>query len=554
MIMITRCLFMLALLILQQSACSDDEEELLKIIKETAQLDSSRTNTVVPVFSNYAWVDMAHNFILQAKAAGMNNYFVYGWDEHTCAYFKAIGERCFFKTAAGGTENSASWGTKQYFNMIDSRLYVVLQIIEHGYSSFLLDTDSILLDDPMKYVDRKLVLQYQQEMPPMKPGGVTLNGGCWKLSAGSVSADFLKDAIEIMRVMEVPDQDALNIAMDHHKDLKHGPFSAEKFPNGFAYYFMNVPQKQRVTPVFIHANWITGKAGKQFRIRDAGAWLLPSEEKSNKLYITYENAADFDVEHHQRALKFALAVAEETGRSLILPKVYCYYSESMPHCNIDAFFDLSRLLETFDCADLSLLDRLTDYKHVHLSQAVDKKYKDTSLLIIKDMPHFVHSGFRHHVSDDLQMRIDEAVQYSFLIVNDLRTTMQYLSRDSSPYFCLLSEPEASRAEELKSKLTSLKDASKANMYALSGDMTSKTEKALRKYRKIWPGNNVFYAWDLLWFGLKQLEGNQVEAWVQIEACKQAEAVIITTTSDDNIPKWIIPRLCKSEESASCIYL
>jgi hypothetical protein len=60
----------------------------------------------------------------------------------------------------------------------------------------------------------------------------------------------------------VPDQDALNIAIDHHRELKHGPLPVEQFPNGFAYYFMNLPQKQKITPTFIHANWITGKASK----------------------------------------------------------------------------------------------------------------------------------------------------------------------------------------------------------------------------------------------------------------------------------------------------
>lgn len=536
--------------------CSDgDEGQLLQIIKETARLDSSRTNTVVPVFSNYAWVDMAHNFILQAQAAGMRNYFVYGWDEHTCSYFKELGERCFYKTASGGTEKSASWGTKQYFNMIDSRLYVVLWIIEQGYASFLLDTDSILLGNPMDHIDVHLTLQYQLEMPPMKPDSTTLNGGCWRLAPGSISESFLKDAIEIMTVMEVPDQDALNIAIDHHRELKHGPLPVEQFPNGFAYYFMNLPQKQKVTPTFIHANWITGKASKQFRIRDAGAWKLPaSEDAADRLYITYENAANFDVEHHRRALKLALAVAAETQRTLVLPKVYCYYGESMPHCNIDAFFDLSLLLEKYDCADLSVLSEVSTYRHVRLSSAPNKEYRDVQLLIIKDMPHFVFSDFRHKVDDAIEADIDANVRYSFLITNDLRTTQKYLSRDGLPYYCLLSDAEASRAEELADRLSRMKHSSQATLYALSGDMASKTEKALRKYRKVWPGKNVFYAWDLLWFGLKEMQGNQVEAWVQVEACKSAKAIIITTTSSDKLPDWIIPRLCKSEDSASCIYV
>ena len=173
--------------------------------------------------------------------------------------------------------------TGDYFALIERRLPVLLAMLEHPPADvtgvLMLDSDVALrrnVADRMERYGADLV--FQRELPCARRRCV--NAGVWWVRTGSEPARrVVAAAVSLMRLLAVPDQDALEIALaSAAADLRVAYLPIERYPNGFVHAVNDRLEARRIH--LVHANWDALAGAKVPRLdalaRDVGRWLAPS--------------------------------------------------------------------------------------------------------------------------------------------------------------------------------------------------------------------------------------------------------------------------------------
>ena len=134
---------------------------------------------------------------------------------------------------------------------------------------------------------------------------------------------------------------------------------APLFPNGLQYFQHRVPHSTTPPsrPVAILANWLP-RLQLRYRMREEGLWRAdppdeqapqaPHEGGPERFIVFKELVINNGLSNTRNALRSALAIAQITNRTLILPQLWSRHLHGEPYrVGVDYYFDWSRLQLAF---------------------------------------------------------------------------------------------------------------------------------------------------------------------------------------------------------------
>ncbi len=558
-----------------------------RLVERLKAMSGRSGNILMPIFTNAAWVDMALNLVYQLRVANTGpGYFIYAWDRESCSTLERSEPEllCYYNRTLGDfSRDEQPWGTSDYFQMINSRLDIVLWIMEYtGASVFMLDTDMVVRSDPLAHVEPdRYDLQYQEELPGMRfdDSVPTLNGGCWFAKNSPSTIAWLQQSIRLMKALKMPDQDAMNAVLRQMKDeLRHSALPRDLFPNGFVYYIMRYhkrfPQTAR-PPVVIHSNWISGKMGKVLRMTDDGGWLVDEWLRENgggggsgspnslvpddRLMFSYsQHSSNYaSLDEQVSKLKKLVHVATYFGGSIVMPKTYCYRQAAADEsCDVDIIVDFVRMTSRHHVHPASVISTSTRRSRMRVGQLeLPILPADQTEPILIEMAEDGTNGSASMTYDQVAGRypldaehraiVDGVFEYSGFIVNEVRTSMGYIndardSTDDKPFVCLYDDKQ--HHYDVTGLITAVMNDMQPNdpraykLYWVNADPTRRHNDYYRRslMQAAWP-SRVVSGWDILWYGMRELEDHLLPSYVQMMVCARATFVYINSDLDTDAP-------------------
>lgn len=527
-----------------------DTDALVIIAKDYAILNGT---TVCLLFSNYGWADFAHNFLLQAQAAGMSmgDFLVYGWDKKTCDYLP--GFHCYWepdRPIGSPLEAPQGWGTEGYYRLINSRFSVVMRLLKAGLNVFIMDTDAVLLGNPLAHLDPELDVQAQLEQPDCGYPDGCLNGGFWHMRSTPATIVMLAGAIDLMKAHGLPDQDALDIQMHSSRaTVPFGFFNGSLFPNGFTYYIQGLPQRTLAPgqrPVYIHANWIIGKPGKQWRLYNQGGWKLPGSKfapKPGGRYITYVPKDEYflHIPAEMENVKSLLFLARLVGRTAIIPGYRCWSGHPNAYCEWDTLFNFDKIDAAFTYTGgvhwrnlsgpgMPPLTPVTADAFFGSWPIFDAALGPEDILVVEDIYRAPLSAFFekvYHSMDTNYAWYNTTVTYSDTILNSFEPTLNQLSRHPGGFHCIYVDVhQANHGTVLIRRTLSKYIKTGEPVYIVHADPRKPPPTALVGIIATWRAGINYLGWNSLWTGFQQMEGHWALFFAQGQVCARAKHIFI----------------------------
>ena len=149
------------------------------------------------------------------------------------------------------------WRGSDYFDLIASRLVVMLSVLQYPSDNIdgvlLLDSDVVLFRNVVDRMARYGTdMVFQRELPCSSVNCV--NGGVWWARAHKPDVvRLITYALRLMRSLNIPDQDALDIAIDAYRNVSVTYLPVSRYPNGFVYDTNDRLSRSHVH--LVHVNW-----------------------------------------------------------------------------------------------------------------------------------------------------------------------------------------------------------------------------------------------------------------------------------------------------------
>ena len=151
-----------------------------------------------------------------------------------------------------------------------------------GY--LMLDSDVALRRNIADRLDRSTHdVMFQREVPCAI--GACVNGGVWWARVGSESTlRFVRTAIYMMKKLNLPDQDAFDVAIRDVPALRVAYLPVDRYPNGFVYEANTRLLTSRVH--LVHANWCSfDEKARRLRQAAMARRFLPLINNSNQTFL-----------------------------------------------------------------------------------------------------------------------------------------------------------------------------------------------------------------------------------------------------------------------------
>lgn len=271
------------------------------------RVSPNASRLVVAVAVNYAFRDLALNFVCNLHRLRIPNYIVLAMDRPVYRYLSAHGANVFFyedtpRRRLLADPGGDRFGSTAFVETSRRKSLLVLKVLRLGYSVVFSDVDVVWVRDPIPHLvahpfdfvmqsdrnhnDRDAALNYN------------LNSGFYLARASSRSVMALRAIVKYAVVIRRSEQKAFNYVLcgafkDHHAGpgtrvgaqectyRKGGAtviaLPLDDFPNGSN----DAIWLNRSTPfinaypsvVAVHANYVEGMANKVDRIKRIGFWL-----------------------------------------------------------------------------------------------------------------------------------------------------------------------------------------------------------------------------------------------------------------------------------------
>jgi len=180
------------------------------------------------------------------------------------------------------------WGKGFYNTLTQVKAAIVLQLLTHGFTVLLCDSDIVFtkpgvveyiqdrfLEDPRRLMVSSLETVSKSDPP--------LNSGFYAVKPHP----FMFRVFEIITLNQIlrpntVDQVIFNEVVDAmglkaNAPRRHLIYYLDRllFTNGKYYFRQRLCKHQGITPFSIHANYLTGRDGKELAFREFGLWYVP---------------------------------------------------------------------------------------------------------------------------------------------------------------------------------------------------------------------------------------------------------------------------------------
>lgn len=302
-------------------------------------------NTVIVTLLDNNYVTMALNFLATSvkKLLGDRKFLMIALDKKTQKQLSLKGYASYYmqerpklnftlnRTNADlRTAQTGDFGSENYFAKSNLKTWVVLQILELGYSVLVVDVDTVIFKDPFPYFTcQSCDLHYQRDR-------VQVNSGFLFVRPTANSKRLYQMSWDLYKQYHIShDQTYLNMALSvmgiQNLTIGTSLLPPRSFMCGVHYYENQNRMFPKPCPacVMVHNNYMGSLPAKVYRFKENLQWNLDTDKyytSGKRRYLTYENPYFFDDQTwkmEQRALLTGLQIAEALNRTLILPKFHC---------------------------------------------------------------------------------------------------------------------------------------------------------------------------------------------------------------------------------------
>ncbi|XRB18460.1 glycosyltransferase family 77 protein [Pseudoscourfieldia marina] len=339
------------------------------LTRERVAKHATSDGLIMVTWANYHYLDFALNWLGHLSRLGVKNVMVGAMDHEM---LEALVERGVptFSMESGLTTGDFGWGTPTFHKMGREKINLFVKFTEMGFDVLISDIDTVWLRDPLPYMaeyknadvltssDHLSATTTDGGLESWPNAGSAANIGImlFRRSANKLARKWL-DMLE--KDDKIWDQNAFNdlyrkggmggrssenrVFKGYDGTLSFGILPVSLFCSGHTYFTQQMPMKMGVTPYVIHATFqYSGTDGKRHRFREHMIWDDVPEYylngKAGKGFLMYDadvpqelinNAktspeAHFELVNYQLlSVRSALALAQITGRALIMPKLWC---------------------------------------------------------------------------------------------------------------------------------------------------------------------------------------------------------------------------------------
>jgi hypothetical protein len=219
----------------------------------------------------HEWSNLLHT-IRQFNLEDLLITFVLDKDALKCAKKEKIAYRTDFMS--DNLPGDADFGTKDFRDITVKKLQSMYTLLEEGYFVFYLDTDIVLLQNPIKnyFTLPPNSLYMQSDSKHFKKRNVYYCAGVMFAVPTTENIEMFKKAKEDTAIRpphQMDDQGAIN---DLIVSRQIGLLDPAGYPNGHRYF--QEREKCWETPVLIHNNFIIGLDKKVARFKSHGLWFV----------------------------------------------------------------------------------------------------------------------------------------------------------------------------------------------------------------------------------------------------------------------------------------
>lgn len=340
------------------STKAEDNQLTAELVKQYAE-----DNVVMVTWANHHYHDFVKNWVLNVRKCEVSNFMVGSMDNELLE--KLIEDEVpTFAMQSGMTTQDFGWGTANFHKMGRKKIELIHLFTEMGFDILVSDVDTVWMKNPMPYMARfpaADILTSSDHLANTAKGDGLENPNAANSPANigimllrHTAKELAKEWVEVLeRDDKIWDQNAFNdlyrsgrgppdkdnLVLGYKGKLKVGILPVSIFASGHTYFVQRMFEKQKLEPYVVHATFqYSGTEGKRHRMREALLWQDAPEyyDPSGGLLTYAPDIPDellkasgtveghFKLVNHQLLqIRNALAVAQQLGRTLVMPKLWC---------------------------------------------------------------------------------------------------------------------------------------------------------------------------------------------------------------------------------------
>ncbi len=308
---------------------------------EAAVKSSAKDSVIILSVVDSRYSEFATNlYETSLKKFGLLNYLMVCIDDDSFHILTKQGLNCvrYHQEQTNGYSNSSGdFGSLGYVDKTNLKTWIVLEVLRHNFTVFVMDLDVVLFKNPLPYFDCKdCDLHVTRDR-------VQVNSGFVYVRPTPRSKQLYQEAWNLyQKYHKASDQSyvnsALHILQNQKVSITLRELPRKLFQCGVYYFQEGGREFAGDKPscgdcVMVHNNYIGSLAAKVYRFKENLLWTDDTGgyySSQNPKYVTYENPYFFNDEtwHFEvNALRRALHIAKVLKRILILPKFHCCQCE-----------------------------------------------------------------------------------------------------------------------------------------------------------------------------------------------------------------------------------
>ena len=342
-----------------KSTKAEDNELTAELVGHYVQ-----DNVIMVTWANHHYHDFVMNWVLNVRKCGLSNFMVGAMDNELLE--KLIEDEVpTFAMQSGMTTQDFGWGTANFHKMGRKKIELIHLFTKMGFDILVSDVDTVWMKNPMPYMAKfpKADILTSSDHLAHTAQGDGLEDPNVAYSPANIgimllrhtAKDLAKEWVEVLEKDDkIWDQNAFNdlyragsrgtksadnLVLGYHGKLHVGILPVSIFASGHTYFVQRMFEKQKLEPYVVHATFqFSGTEGKRHRMREALLWqdapeyydppggLLSFDPDVPDALLKASGTVNghFNLVNHQiLQIRNALAIAQQLGRTLVMPKLWC---------------------------------------------------------------------------------------------------------------------------------------------------------------------------------------------------------------------------------------
>lgn len=324
----------------------------------------AENNVIMVTWANHHYHDFVRNWVQYVRKCKVTNFMVGSMDNELLE--KLIEDEVpTFAMQSGMTTQDFGWGTANFHKMGRKKIELIWLFTKMGFDILVSDVDTVWMKNPMPYMAKfptaDILTSSDHLANTATDGGLEdpnvahspANIGIMLLR--HTAKDLAKEWVQVLEKDDkVWDQNAFNdlfrrggrgtkdkdnLIPGYKGTLKVGILPVSIFASGHTYFVQRMYEKQKLEPYVVHATFqFSGTEGKRHRMREALLWqdapeyydppggllTFAADIPDELLKASGTVAGHFNLVNHQLLqIRNALAIAQQLGRTLVMPKLWC---------------------------------------------------------------------------------------------------------------------------------------------------------------------------------------------------------------------------------------